>query len=192
MRKKAENRIKIDYSKIQPMDRVDCAGVGPTANLIRTVSAGKNYKLAYGVAVHTAIAVDIDGQKMLIEMGPRGIQHSTFLDYEYAWSRRWIIGIYRHPAFKDKKLAKEAQAGLIHRWRQHEELVKRSPYGWTDLLKFVIPWWPNSKRVTICSELYVEATRKWIGDYKEGKLYSPYDLQKMRMFCDTRAITERK
>jgi hypothetical protein len=160
-----KRRIRINYDNLQPMDRVDCAGRGVSATVTRTVTAGKEYADCYGIAVHTACVVDFAGQKMLIEMGPGGIRRVDFLRYEFEMSRRWILDIRRHPVFDNADIREMAQAELIHRWRQHVEKKRRIPYGWGDLLTFVFPTWRDDPRRTICSELYVEATKKWIPDY---------------------------
>lgn len=176
-----KKRIRIRYDKLQPMDRVDCAGRGPFATTTRIVTAGRDYARCYGIAVHTACVVDFAGQKMLIEMGPGGIRRVDFLRYEFEMSRRWIIDIRRHPVFDNADIREMSQETLVHRWRQHVEKKHFCPYGWGDLLTFVFPWRKDDPKRTICSELYVEATQKWVS-YPEKKILSPYDLQKMHEF----------
>jgi hypothetical protein len=150
------------------------------------VTAGKEFANCYAIPVHTAIVVDFAGQKMLIEMGPGGIRRVDFLRYEFELSRRWIIDIRRHPAFDDKAAREEAQARLIHRWRQHVEKKRICRYGWGDLLTFVLPMWRDNPRRTICSELYVEVTKDWIPDYDpKVPIYSPYALSKILAFRGT-------
>jgi hypothetical protein len=179
-------RIDIDYPRLQAMDRVDFAGRGLTADIIRARTAGPRYRRNYGVSIHTASVVNLSGQKMLIQMGAGGIECRDMRRYEYALSRSYILGIYRHPIMESRAVRETAQAALVQRWRRHVEGIRFSWYGWLDLPYFVWPWWPDS-RYSICSEMYVESTEQWIS-YPCKKILSPYDLQRLPDFYSVGAV----
>ena len=164
--------LKFNYDNLRTMDMIVCAGKSPFAVLTRIVTVGLRYAFNYGIAVHTGMVFNMDGQKLVAEMQPKGLEINSLEKYNKVGGRRWVINIRRHPVFHSEWLRVSAQQKIAL------DLRRRLQYDYKGLFEFVSKRIKDNKKRAYCSEYYYQLTKEHItypNDY-DVKV-SPHDLQ---------------
>lgn len=154
--------MKFDYNKLQTGDVINCVGRGPFAAITRLVTKGK--------IVHTGIVIGLYGQKLVAEMGPRGLVLRSLERYNKS-RRRGIHSIYRFEHLSDTVKIEIKKKVL-------KDLRKTIDYDFKGLFEFVFPKVKDNKKAFYCSEYVFALLREYIGSYPLTfiKKVSPNDL----------------
>ena len=168
--------MKINYSALKPMDRIDCSGRSPLALVTRIVTAGLGNAWNHKVPVHTGIVVEWDGQLLCAEMGASGLEINPLSKYEGKGNRS-IMNVSRHPLFMDAERARYAQRRIIEDYRRSEDGRKGVKYDYKGLLEFVFHRIKDNPKRYYCSEYFYALTFDLIRYPIEfSAKVSPYDL----------------
>ena len=168
-----KQKIVFNYDALRSMDMVCCSGRSPFAMVTRIVTSGWRYMFNHGIAVHTAMIVELDGQKLIAEMQPKGLEIHSLQKYSKIGGRRWVIGLRRHSAYDDEQARKDAQAKIML------DLRRRLEYDYKGLFEFVCDRVKDNPKRAYCSEYYYQVSQDRIGSYPKGfaEKVSPRDLQ---------------
>lgn len=164
--------MKFNYEALRSCDMVVCAGRSPFAGITRLVTAGVSKFLDHSVAVHTGIVFELEGQKLIAEMQPKGLKLNSLERYAKIDKRRWVIGIRRNYAFDAEERRTEVQRRIAL------DLRRTLEYDYKGLLEFVSKRIKDNKKRAYCSEYYYQLTKDIVKypDTFRVKV-SPRDLQ---------------
>ena len=166
--------MKFNYPILRSCDMVVCAGKSPFATVTRIVTSGWKHFFDRKIAVHTGIIFELEGQKLIAEMQPKGLELNSMERYAKPGGRRWVIAIRRNPAFDSDYSRTTVQETIAL------DLRRTLEYDYKGLLEFVSKRIKDNKKRAYCSEYYYQLTKDFVG-YPESfdTKVSPYDLQKI-------------
>jgi hypothetical protein len=148
--------MKIDYSKLQPLDIVFCGGTDLFAAVIRAVTCGLVKTLDRSIPTHCGIVMDMEGQKFIGEMMPDGFKLNSLESYNKGINKPYIIGVHRFDHWCPR-LASSAREWLAVCLR------RTIGYDWMGDVHFLFPSVSNTKKEYFCSELVAEVYKRYSG-----------------------------
>jgi len=152
--------LKIDYSKLKPMDVFFSHSKKPSGALIRLAQT-LSFRAVSDEALpnHTGIVTESHGQLFATEMGPKGIAENSL--EKYTTTKNQIIRVFRWVGFS-KKTVSEYGLKELSRLRR-----KQLDYDWfgaalsSPLGKALFGWFAkNDKNSDFCSENVFSILRK--------------------------------
>lgn len=165
-------KIKFNYEKLQTMDMIICAGRSPFAVITRLVTSGWKGAFNHGIAVHTGMIFDLDGQKVVAEMQTRGLQINSLERYSRVGGRRWVLSIKRHQAYNNIANRLEAKAKIAL------DIRRTLKYDYKGLVEFVDKKVKDNPKRAYCSEYYYQVSKDVVSYPKSfDTMVSPHDLQ---------------
>jgi len=165
-------KILFNYDNLRTMDMVVCAGRSPFAMITRIITGGWKGIRNHDIAVHTGMIYDLDGQKLIAEMQPRGLELNSLERYNRIGKRRWVISIRRSEAYNNEGSRYTAQK------RMALDLRRQLQYDYAGLFEFVSERIEDDKDRCYCSEYYYQLSKDCVGYPPSfGVKVLPYDLQ---------------
>lgn len=148
--------VKLNYSELKDFDIVLTGGRSLFAGLIRLFTIGKASNLD-GVT-HAGLVVDFEGQKLIAELKPDGLELNSLESYNKGGRGPFIVDVLRVPEVEaDFSATKQAKQQIA------TDLRRGIEYDWAGDVAFVLKRVKQSKEKFFCSEYASFILRKFFG-----------------------------